>query len=157
MQITNYRNEEDREILDNYIAIKYEDEVRAFLTKSANDVFGSSRVFYAASGRVLSPDLTRNATLSEYYNCRDGLICAVIALKDIGYEYPEQITTLAEEISNTLLCDEISILLIVVDNDTFESADESKLRNLFLTKSGIAQASLQRHNGETKLEFQEGD
>lgn len=154
VQITNYKDDENREILDNYIAVKYENEVRKSLKTNADDVFGSSRIFYEASGRVLSSDLSSDASLEEYYGCREGMINAVIALNEIDYKDTEQIELLSEKISNNFLCDEISILIIVVDNDTFESADESELRDIFVTKSSIAQARLERYKGETKLDFQ---
>ncbi len=154
VQITNFRDEENREILDNYIAVKYEEEVRNFFKKTADDVFGSSKIFYDASGRVLSPDLSSDASLEEYYNCREGMINAVIAVNESDYKNPEQMRLLSDKISNNFLCDEISVLIIVVDNDTFESADEIGLRKMAVTESSIAQAKLRRNNGETELDIQ---
>lgn len=80
------------------------------------------------------------------------MITAVISLPESGYKNTEQIKQVSDKISNTILCDEISVLIIVVDNDTFESADENKLRNIFLTKTGVAQARLDRCDGETELD-----
>ena len=80
------------------------------------------------------------------------MITAVISLLESGYKNFEQIKQLSDKISNTILCDEISVLIIVVDNDTFESADENKLRNIFLTETGVVQARLDRYNGKTKLD-----
>ena len=80
------------------------------------------------------------------------MITAVISLLESGYKNFEQIKQLSDKISNTILCDEISVLIIVVDNDTFESADENKLRNIFLTETGVVQARLDRYNGKTELD-----
>ena len=154
VQITDFRDEEKREILDNYITVKYEEEVRNFFKSAADDIFGSSKVFYAASGRVLPPDLPSDASLEEYYNCREGMICAVIALNESAYKNSEQIRLLSDKIADKFLCDELSVLIVAVDNDTFESADEIELREICLTKSSIAQARLERYNGETKLDIQ---
>lgn len=154
VQITNFRDEDNRVILDNYIAVKYEEEVRNFFKKTTDDVFGSSKIFYDASGRVLSPDLSSDASLEEYYNCREGMINAVIAVNESDYKNPEQMRLLSDKISNNFLCDEISVLIIVVDNDTFESADETELRTMAVTESSIAQAKLWRNDGETKLDIE---
>ena len=154
VQITNFRDEENREILDNYITVKYEEEVRKFFKSAADDIFGSSKVFYDASGRVLSPDLPSDASLEEYYNCREGMINAVIALNESDYKDSEQIRLLSDKISNNFLCDELSILILVVDNDAFKSADESELREMCVTKSSLTYARLERYNGETKLDLQ---
>lgn len=154
VQITDFRDEEKRKIVDNYIAVKYEKEVENFFKNAADDVFGSSKVFYAASGRALSPDLPAGASLDDFYNCREGLISAVIALKESDYKNSEQISLLSDKIADKFLCEELSILIIAVDNDTFESADEAELRDKFVTKSTIAQARLERYNGETKLDIQ---
>lgn len=153
VQIENYKDTENLVIRDNYIAIKYEDKVKEFFKQIADEEFGASEIFYSASGHVLSPGLSGNASLEEYFSCRDGMITAVISLPGSGFKNIEQIKQLSDKISNTILCDEMSILIIVVDDDTFESADENELRNLFLAKSCVAQARHNRYKGETKLEI----
>lgn len=152
VQIENYKDRENRVIRDNYIAVKYEDKVREFFKQISDEEFGSSKIFYNASGRVLSSELSSNASLEEYFSSRDGMITAVISLPESGYENFEQIKRLYEKISNTIFCDEVSVLIIVVDDDIFGSADEDELRNLFIAESGVAQARLDRYDGETKLD-----
>lgn len=153
VQIENYKDAENRIVKDNYIAVKYKDNLREFFEQSADEEFGSSKIFCSSTARTLSPELSSNASYEDYLKCKDGLISTVIGLPESGYKDAEQFKRLSDKISNTLLCDEISILFIVVDDDTFESADEDELRNISLTKSGVAHARIDRYNGETKMDI----
>lgn len=152
VQIENFRDKENRVIRDNYIAVKYKDEVEEFFKQAADEVFGSSKVFCHATGRTLPPELPANASLEEYFSCKEGIMTGVIALPESGYKNDEQLRLLADKISDTLSCDEISVLIMVVDDDTFKSADEDELRKNFRTESTIAKLRLYRYNGNTKLE-----
>ena len=80
----------------------------------------------------------------------------VIALPESGYKNAEQLSLLADKISDAFSFDELSVLIMVVDNDTFESADEDELRDIFLSKS-VEQVRLNRHNGNTRLDTFEED
>lgn len=155
VQIENFTDNENLSISDNYIAIKYEDNVRDFFKQIADEEFGSSKIFYNASGRTLSPEMSATASFDEYLRSEDGLISAVISLHGNGYKNTEQLRSLANQISNRFSCREISILLIVVDDNTFSNSDESELRNIFLTRSGIVQARFERYNDENNLDIWE--
>ena len=63
VQIENYKDRENRVIRDNYIAVKYEDKVREFFKQISDEEFGASEIFYNASGRVLSSELSSSASL----------------------------------------------------------------------------------------------
>lgn len=152
VQIENFRDRENMVIRDNYIAVKYKDEVEEFFKQAADEVFGSSKVFCHVTGRTLPPELPSNASLEEYFSCKEGIMTGVIALPESGYKNDEQLRLLADKISDTLSCDEISVLIMVVDDDTFKSADEDELRKNFRTESTIAKLRLYRYNGNTKLE-----
>ena len=156
VQIENFRDKENRVIRDNYIAVKYKDEVEEFFKQAADEVFGSSKVFCNATGRTLPPELPANASLEEYFSCREGVVSGVIALPESGYKNAEQLSLLADKISDAFSFDELSVLIMVVDNDTFESADEDELRDIFLSKS-VEQVRLNRHNGNTRLDTFEED
>ena len=152
VQIENFRDRENMVIRDNYIAVKYADKVGEFFSQIADEEFGSSKVFYYATGRTLPPELPSNASLEEYFSCREGVVTGLIALPESGYKNDEQLSLLADKISDTFSFDEISVLFMVVDDDTFKSADEDELRKIFRTESTIAKLRLYRYNGNTKLE-----
>ncbi len=151
VQVDNYKDENNRVIRDNYMAIKYEQEVKDEFTQIANEEFGDSKVFYAASGRVLAAELSSNMSFEDYLKCSDGLISAIVSLPEKGYKGAEQFTALSDRISSRFGCDELSILIIVVSNAEFEITDEELLRNMFSLKSGVAHSRITRYNGEVKL------
>lgn len=151
VQIENFMDSENRIIKDDYLVVKYEDNVRELLGKMADKEFGESKIFYNSSGRTIDPTLPADASFEEYLCCKDGLISAVIALPENGYKNAEQLKSLCSNILNTFSCDEISVLLIVVDNEKFKTADEDELRKIFVAESGVTQAELNRYNGKENI------
>ena len=152
VQIKNFRDRENMVIRDNYIAVKYADKVEEFFSQIADEEFGSSKVFCHATGRTLPPELPSNASLEDYFSCREGVVAGLIVLPESGYKNDEQLSLLANKISDTFSFDELSVLFMVVDDDTFKSADEDELRDIFRTESPIAKLRLYRYKGNTKLE-----
>lgn len=157
VQIENFRDRENMVIRDNYIAVKYADKVGEFFSQIADEEFGSSKVFYHSTGRTLPPELPNNASLEEYFSCREGVVAGLIALPESAYKNDEQLSLLADKISDTFSFDELSVLIMVVDNDTFKSADEDELRDIFGSKSSVEQVRLNRYNGNTRLDTFEED
>ena len=155
VQIENFMDRENMVIKDDYIAMKYEDDVRELFKKMADEEFGSSKVFYSAAGRTLDPELSANASFEEYLSSKEGIIVCVISLPESVYENTEQLKSLSDKISSTFSVDELSFLIIVVDDDTFKSADEDELRQIFLARSSVAQARLDRYKWEDGLEIWE--
>ena len=157
VQIENFMDRENMVIKDDYIAMKYEDDVRELFKKMADEEFGSSKVFYSAAGRTLDPELSANASFEEYLNSKEILISAVISLPESGYKDTEQLKSLCDKITSTFSVDELSISIIVVDDDTFKSADEDDLCEIYLRESSVAQAGIDRFKGkdEDRLEMWE--
>jgi hypothetical protein len=65
VRVENYRRE-DKVFLDNYLAVKYREKTVEFLTGCATQVFGDSNVFYDVELQTLSPDLSKDASFSEF-------------------------------------------------------------------------------------------
>ena len=131
MQIENFMDEDNRIVKDNYLAIQYQDDVRELFKQIADEVFGSSKIFYYAASRTISPELSADASFEEYINSKEGLIRAVISLPESGYENTEQLISLYNKITETFSVEEISILVVVADDDTFETGDEDVIREIF--------------------------
>ena len=51
---------------DNYLAIKFREEMFEFIRRIATDVFGEAIVLYSVSNHTLSPDLPANVSFEEY-------------------------------------------------------------------------------------------
>ena len=100
-------------------------------------------------------DLPSDASFEDYLNYKENLISAVISLPESGYENTEQLESLCEKISGKFSADELSCLIIVVDDDTYKSADEDEIRQMFLHRSSIAQAEINRYKGKDKLSMWE--
>lgn len=157
VQVENFRDSENSVVLDNYIAIKYEDKVIETFKKAADEEFGTSRIFYTASGRVLSSELPSDASFEEYLDCKDGLINPYIILPESSHKSVEQLKSLSDKISNTFSVDSLSVSLLVLDDDTFKSADEKKVQDILIRNSGVAQLHISRHNGKTDIEIKADD
>ena len=153
VQIENYLDEDNRIVKDDYIAMKYEDNVRELFKKTADEEFGSSKIFY--NGGSTAMDLPSDASFEDYLSYKENLISAVISLPESGYENTEQLESLCEKISGKFSADELSCLIIVVDDDTYKPADEDEIRQLFLHRSRIAQAEINRYKGKDKLSMWE--
>lgn len=71
---------------DNYLAVKFRDEMAALIRGIANDVFGESIVMYSVATQTLSPYLPGNATFQEYSRDKWSNIFARIALTEELFE-----------------------------------------------------------------------
>ena len=65
VQIEKYKSE-DRIFRDNYVAVKYRQQTIDFIKNLAIKEFGEAQVFYEVSMDGLSPELSANASFSEY-------------------------------------------------------------------------------------------
>jgi len=114
------RTDDGFEFQDNYLAVKFRDEMTALIRGIANEVFGESIVIYNAELQTLSPDLPGNATFEEYSRDRWSNIVARIALTDELFD-EALVDKFAEKFEKTGITARISFWLI--DEDLFRSID----------------------------------
>lgn len=60
------RGDDGFEISDNYVAVKYREDTINFVKSIADEIFGSSAVFYTVPNRSFSQELTAESTFEEY-------------------------------------------------------------------------------------------
>jgi len=118
--IVGRRTDDGFEFRDNYLAVKFRDEMTALIRDIANEVFGESIVIYNAELQTLSPDLPGNATFEEYSRDRWSNIFARIVLTDELFD-ESLVDKFAEKFQETGIIAWISFWLI--DEDLFKSVD----------------------------------
>jgi len=105
---------------DNYLAVKFRDEMTALIRDIANEVFGQTIVIYNVANQALSPDLPGNATFEEYSRDRRSNIVARIVLTDELFD-ESLMDKFVEKFQETGIRADIRFWLI--DEDLFRSID----------------------------------
>ena len=112
---------------DNYLAVKYESQMRERLQNTADAAFERSVVFYDVSYVTLSGDLPADASFEEY--CRDDLsgILGSVAISDAGFRQ-EQLRQFGQLVQDTGIH---GLFRVAVLNDSqMDNLDREKFDNI---------------------------
>jgi len=123
VQIENYRKRFGRVFRDNYIAVKYRQETIDFIQDCTVEVFGEANIHYNVRSNVLSCDLSENATFYEYLADMRVPLSFTIRIKASSFTSEEQITKLAESLSE-YGTHYIAIIAMITD-EQFNIIDEN--------------------------------
>lgn len=95
VQIENYKTE-NKVFKDNYIAVRYKQNVINFLQEKANETFGEANVFYEVTRDGLPETLGADATFEEYFKVAD--ILFRLEVNESNYNSTEQIKKFANAV-----------------------------------------------------------
>ena len=152
--VSNYKSE-DRVFSDNYLAVKYRENVVEFLSQCTNKAFGESRVHYNVARSALSPELPADASFEEYFADESCFLSAAIAVKASSFTSEEQAEIVTEPILEACGASYIGVLLVVVDDAEYESLDLDELGHKVVTNQFVQCARLTKQHGEVSLEWLE--
>ena len=152
VEIENYRDD-NRIFRDNFLAVKYRDEVNSFLHEQASIMFGDVNVFYEVAMQSLSPDLPANATFNEYFTDTSGFISACIELRAGSFSGYEHVEEMIGSILAKSGAGNITLRVIFVDDDTFGTFDENDLREKVIRHQFIHCARVTRSGDGEYIEW----
>ena len=97
-ELADFRSQ-DRHFLDNYLALKYEEETLDFLQRCAREVFGEAKTYYSVTQRGLPPELSPRASFQEYLADTSVPLAMRFALKNSSLHQREEMTRFAQLLS----------------------------------------------------------
>lgn len=156
VQVVNYKTEE-RQFRDNYLEIKYADQLYDYLSQIVNNQFGEFKLYYGTVGRPLSPDLPANATFEEYIMDPSGTINAYIVVKKSDFKDMNQLSEIMETITSNCAAGMMSIVLLVIEDSKYIDCTLSKARDYSIRENYFAKGEILRSDGDTDIDYYGGE
>lgn len=115
VQIKNFRCE-DKVFGDNYLAVKYHDEIIEFFQDCANNVFGEANIYYDTPNTTLPSELSANTTFDEFITDVGVSQRFTVEIRKNKFTSEEQVEQLADVVSEKVSADFDISVAIVSDN-----------------------------------------
>lgn len=153
VRIDNYNDDDKRVFHDNYIAVKYHNEISLFFENCGKSVFSSVRVFYDTSEYPFSSDLQANASVEQLLNIKEAQFVVRLAVKESEFHSREQFSDISDIVFEQCNADDLEITIIVVADEEYDLVDKNDLQDKFGTQSFVDCAVISRYDGNTSLNY----
>lgn len=151
--------EGERELSDNFVAVKYANEVCKWAQPFFDEVFEKSVVMYESVNHYpLFTDYSADTTFAEYISNEKIRLDLVVSIPESAYTGSEQFEASADRLLNAFTGTGLTVDFVVLPDDMAGSVDKSEILSLSSSESCIASASLNVFiTREPVLSIQEGD
>lgn len=149
VQVENYKTDEAI-YRDNYLAVKYQDEVIDFFKTTAAEFFGDINVFYTPSKQCVSADLPEDAAFTAFYADASTIIPVMLEISASRFSDASAIESYLNTISDTQ--GEISVSFVIVEDEVFGSLDRKGLSDLITMKNAVYSAYGAIVNGAVQMD-----
>ena len=151
--------EGERVLFDNYVAVKYANEVCKWAQPFCDEVFEKSVMLYNdVNHQALFSDYSADTTFEEYISNEEIRLNLDVSIPESAYTGSEQFEALAECLLNAFTGRELRVDFVVLPDDMAGSVDESEIYSLSSSESCIASARLYVLTTQKReLSIQEGD
>lgn len=125
----------DYTVRDNYLLLKYEEEIRQYLLEQAQTEFSDVRLHYYETKVTLSEDLPADATLEQVLHDPEAYVSAVFEVRADAMTEPSGAARVAERVAADLK--QYDVEFLAVEDDRFgtmtdEEADECISRGTYV-------------------------
>lgn len=135
IEIENYRKE-NKIFRDNYIAVKYKQEMADYLRNCAVSVFGGATVFYEVINEALPESIPADASFEVYLAESDVPVTVDIEINEKDYSDPAQIQKLAEIMADSGL--QYHLTLVISSDERYGAADQDGLSEKIIAQDFAA-------------------
>jgi hypothetical protein len=144
--------ESGREFRDNFLAVKFRQDMYEKIKSVANGVFTETIVFYNVSRRALSPELPVDSTFEEYStDLRSGIIATVVVSENLFYE--PLVATFAERFLDTNIS--ATFRFVVLDEETINLLADMHIGEIIGQRKYQYFAVIMIQDGEITIEPRE--
>lgn len=114
------------EFYDNYVAVKYDKQMREFLNNKVNTYFSKEiNLHYSMNKESVSQDVSADASFDDYVKESNAKVSFILEIKESSYSSDEQIKKLADELNNVGLSYHFRV--IVINDKEFGKYDSTEL------------------------------
>lgn len=111
---------------DNYLAVKYADEMRRLLQDAADQAFSQAKAFYTVSYVTLSPDLPADASFEEYSRDESAGILGTVAVSQTAFS-ADQVRLFGETVQQAGI--RASLRVVVLNQQETESLELTQVND----------------------------
>lgn len=151
--------EDERELSDNYVAVKYASEVCGWAQAFCDEVFEKSVVMYeSVNNHALFTDYSTDATFAEYISNEKIRLDLAVSIPESAYTGSEQFEASADRLLNAFTGTGLTVDFVVLPDDMAGSVNKNEIHSLSSSESCIASAYLNVFTTRKPvLRIQEGD
>lgn len=157
VQIDDFRTE-NRKFRDDYIALKYADQLFDYIEQTAKKQFDEAKVVSCwGTGNALSPDLPADATFEEYMLDPEGRLVANIVVKKSDYKSRKQLAQILETVAANNAAGSTEFMIMVIDDSKYKGCTIDEARTYYNLKDYYAMGVLLRGDGDTSINYFGGE
>ena len=150
VEIENFRTD-NKVFRDNYLAVKYQDETIEFIRSIASQYYSNFNVYYKASSVCQSVDLSADASFEEYLADGRAELIVMMELKASEFTSRDTLQNIVDKITDS--CKNMTLTVIVVDDNIFDTLDRDGLNNRIAHRDYVALAKVYINHDEVKIDW----
>ena len=151
VQITNFKDAETRVVQDNYLAVKYRDELNNRVASIVANTFGAARLTTCNStGRTLPTGLLPTSTFEDYLKGNESLISCAVVFPGSAFADNAQFYALAKELVAAIPSGELSFIIGGIPDDEYAVITDEDFRNRCLIGNVTGKAVLARRDNKSE-------
>ncbi len=152
VEIEDFKDEEKRVIRDNYLVVKYADEMSDYLSGLVNEQFGECKVWHG-NNHTSSANLPANASFDEFLKDPSNQLFGWIVVKKSDYNDRSQLAEILETITAECAAEDISISVVVLDDLKYADCNSEKARDYSIRGDCFAKGEILRGEGSTSIDY----
>lgn len=130
VHIVNFKSD-DRIVKDNFLTVKYHDDIVNYLTETAKNIFGDVKVNYWTNRVAVSEDVPADASFEEWLRGAKAVISFQVAVCESGYQGRNQIEELAKVWADSGLY--FGAHVAVADADSYAAMDKDAFSKFYMS------------------------
>ena len=136
---------------DNFLAVKFAEQVVDFFRGKAEEAFGQVNVFYETSKFSLTGDDVGEATFEGFYTDPGTVMDVLVEIR--GSVTRQQVEALAASLGESRA--RITLTLVAVTEDTFGTRTRQELNQLAYRGEAVFTAAIRSRDGSFIIDWQE--
>ncbi len=153
--IKNYKDEENRIFLDNYLAVKYHNDTENFLKECAEQVFTEANVFSEVVKLPLPAELSVDTSFEEYISDTTVPLDFLVEVDVNNFSSREQVQELINLLSK--YGSEFYLSVLVVDSNEYGSDSSDVLDDKMYRRNYIHCAKFNTHSKDSNIRWLEDE
>lgn len=154
VQVKDFKDKDNRVVLDNYLACRYAEDTVDFIRACAKDTLGAVNVYYEPALLPLSADLPADATFERFLSEGGTYLSMTVEVKASAWQNEEQARAFAERVANTGVSG--SLNLIAVKDEQFGTLTWDQLKDKIALRDYARYALASCSEGSCRLSYREG-
>lgn len=138
---------------DNYLEVKYQQDVQDYFKNIAADVFSDAIVHYEPSRLSVSDNLTKDTSFAAFYGDSTTFLVVYVEVNETNYSSEAQFADFFSRLAGSE--GDVMVSVIVVKDEVYGTLKQSDLNLLTHRKEDVASAYAEMKNGQFQFDLPE--